>query len=364
MRIAIDARILPTSTGRYAQRLLEHLQVIDKNNDYLVLLDKEGYGRWRPISPNFQKILAPYSMYGSDGQIKMARLLKKLRPDVTHFTFQQTALPYRGKKVVTIHDLTQLRFKNVKGSRLVYGIKQRLLAAAMKRSAKSARLVITPTEFVKRDAMKRFKLPAGKIIVTYEAAEPSPDITPRPYPSLSGKRFALYVGTAHAHKNLHRLVDAFALLSRSDPTLALVIVGRRSQFHERLERYVVAREIHGVVFTGFVEDAQLAWLYGHALFYVFPSLSEGFGLPGLEAMAYGTPVVSSHATCLPEVYGQAARYFDPNNTEDMAQKMLEVATNERLRRRLAQAGQQQVARYSWRRMAEQTLAAYHQAAGR
>ena len=110
-----------------------------------------------------------------------------------------------------------------------------------------------------------------------------------------------------------------------------------------------------MLFTGFVEDQQLRWLYEHCRAYIFPSLSEGFGLPGLEAMRHNAPVVSSNATCLPEVHGPAAHYFDPRDTQDIADKIHDVLTDDALRKDLIAKGATQVTTFSWSRMAKQTL---------
>jgi glycosyltransferase involved in cell wall biosynthesis len=116
-----------------------------------------------------------------------------------------------------------------------------------------------------------------------------------------------------------------------------------------------------VIFTGFVSEGELKWLYQNCVAYVFPSLSEGFGLPALEAIVSGAPVASSNATCLPEVYGDAAHYFDPLNVEDMAAKVGDIIDDPKLRAELIAKGKKQAAKYSWRRMAEQTLAVYNRA---
>jgi glycosyltransferase involved in cell wall biosynthesis len=132
--------------------------------------------------------------------------------------------------------------------------------------------------------------------------------------------------------------------------------------YERLEKKSKSIS-EDIVFPGFVSEGQLRWLYEHAAAYVFPSLSEGFGLPGLEAMAHGCPVVSSSATCLPEVYGDAAEYFDPISVEDIAKSIKKVVTSKVVQKTLRQKGKKQAAKYSWKRMAEQTLEVYKQALG-
>jgi glycosyltransferase involved in cell wall biosynthesis len=171
----------------------------------------------------------------------------------------------------------------------------------------------------------------------------------------------MYVGRPTPHKNLERLLDAFALLQAQHPSLHLALAGKKDSNYRRVERIVTQKGIRNVVFTDFVTEGQLRWLYESCAAYVFPSLSEGFGLPGLEAMAHGAPVVSSNATCLPEIYGDAAHYFDPTITQSIADAINEVLTNADLRNELVAQGKTQAAKYSWQHMAEQTLEVYKKA---
>jgi glycosyltransferase involved in cell wall biosynthesis len=124
------------------------------------------------------------------------------------------------------------------------------------------------------------------------------------------------------------------------------------------EAYFAANNYKNIIFTGFVEDEQLSWLFRNCRAYIFPSLMEGFGLPGLEAMNYGAPVASSSATCLPEVYGNAAHYFDPTDCDDIVRAINDILTNPAYRDKLIANGYKQVKKYSWRRMAEQTHTVY------
>ena len=171
----------------------------------------------------------------------------------------------------------------------------------------------------------------------------------------------MYIGRPTPHKNLERLVQAFRLLQPQYPELKLVLAGKKDTNYRRVEAKVRQQGMeNSVVFTDFVSEGQLRWLYENCAAYVFPSLSEGFGLPGLEAMVHGAPVVSSNATCLPEIYGNAAHYFDPLDTQAMADAINEVLNNAALRQELINRGKDQAAKYSWKRMAEQTLAVYEQ----
>jgi glycosyltransferase involved in cell wall biosynthesis len=138
------------------------------------------------------------------------------------------------------------------------------------------------------------------------------------------------------------------------------LAGKKDVLYERYEQEVQKRGLKNVTFTGFVNEGQLRWLYEHTLVYVFPSLSEGFGLPGLEAMAADAPVASSNTTCLPEIYGDAAYYFNPLSVDDMASKINDVLSNTKLREDLITKGHSQVKKYSWSKMATQTLDIYNQ----
>lgn len=173
----------------------------------------------------------------------------------------------------------------------------------------------------------------------------------------------MYVGQQSDYKNIKRLGDAHQILLAKYPDLGLVLVGKKNASALANEKYFNDRKYQNILFTDFVEDTQLSWLYTHAEAYVFPSLMEGFGLPGLEAMSYGTPVVSSKATCLPEVYEQAAHYFDPTDTSDMAEAIDQVLSNDKLRTRLSKAGYKQIKKYSWKKMAKETYSIYKQILG-
>jgi len=185
---------------------------------------------------------------------------------------------------------------------------------------------------------------------------------PEPYEAMVNNNFIMYVGSQSDYKNIKRLILAHQKLLADNPDLQLILVGKtigkNGVAAGRNKAWSEAKYHKNVVFTGFLPDEQLAWLYRNTAAYVFPSLMEGFGLPGLEAMISGAPVVSSNATCLPEVHGDAAEYFDPTNIEDMAAAIRRVISNESLRNELIQKGHRQAGKYSWRRMAEQTHQVY------
>lgn len=359
-KIAIDARELRTSTGRYVERLLHYLQDIDQTNEYVVLLKPKDVPTWRTKNEHFIVVECPHDEFSFDEQLGFKKQLDNLRPDLVHFGMVQQPVFYTGTVVTTIHDLTTIRFINPAKNKLVFKLKQSIYREVIKRAARKSAVVLTPTQFVKDDLVAFTQVDPAKILVTLEAADPIQSMAAA-LPGLQNKKFIMYVGRPTPHKNLERLLDAFQLLHAQHPALHLVLAGKTDANYHRIAGLVQTKHIKNVIFTDFISDGELRWLYEHCQAYVFPSLSEGFGLPGLEAMQHGAPVVSSDATSLPEVYGDAAHYFDPLNTQAMADAINEVLTDFTLRQNLINAGRDRVQQFSWRRMAEQTLAAYQQA---
>lgn len=363
MKILVDARELRTSSGRYVERLLHYLQQIDHDHDYVVLLKPQDMAGWQVTNPRFIKKPCPYKEFTFSEQTKLLRQINDLAPDLVHFPFVQQPVLYRGPVVTTIQDLTTIRFRNPTKQWLVYTAKQQVYKWVNKYVARKSKALITPTKFVKKDIAQYARVPLKKITVTYEAADEipgSPALLPRH--NLQNSKFIMYLGRPLPHKNLWRLIEAHALLRHKYPTLRLVLAGKKDAMYDLIEER--ARKeglLSGLVFTGFVSEAELKWLYMHCSAYVFPSLSEGFGLPPLEAMLNGAVVASSNATCLPEVNGSAAHYFDPLDVQDIAAKISELLDDPELRKKLVAVGRKQAAKYSWKRMATQTLAVYNKA---
>jgi glycosyltransferase involved in cell wall biosynthesis len=361
MHIAIDARIINSSTGRYVERLLHYLEQIDNVNYYTVLVRAGDEKYWTPTNDNFQVKAAEFDNYSWAEQLGFKRFLDALNPDLVHFCMPQQPILYTGKTVTTIHDLTLLNTYNSDKNWFIFHFKQLVGRFVFKRVARKSNLVLTGTEYVRQEVINYTGVSPEKVVLTYEAAD-IPDLTPEPYDAVKNKNYIMYVGSQSDYKNIRRLIQAHQSLLDAHPDLQLVLVGKTSGINGRPagrnKTWAEKSGFKNVVFTGFVPDEQLAWLYTHSAAYVFPSLMEGFGLPGLEAMLYGAPVVSSNATCLPEVYGDAAEYFDPLSVEDMAAAIERVITDEPTRKKLIEAGGMQIKKYSWRRMAEQTHHAY------
>lgn len=360
-KVVIDAREIDTSTGRYIQNLIHYLQKIDNTNNYAILLKPTDMNKWEPTNPNFIKIECPYKEFTFGEQFGFKRQLKSLKPDLVHFGMVQQPILYRGNSVTTMHDLTTTRFKNPAKNPVVYWVKQQVYKVVNWYVPHKSRYIITPTQFVKKDVAAFAHVKPKKIFVTYESAD---EITApiEPIKNLQGKQFIVYVGRPQPHKNLARLIEAFAIVKKTQPELLLVLAGRKDKVYDSFIKEAKRLKVHdSVVFTGYVSEGQLKWLYRGCKAYVVASLSEGFGLPGLEAMLHRAPVVSSDATCLPEVYGDAAWYCNPLDVYDMARSINEVLTNNELRNKLVLRGREHAKKYSWLRMAEQTLEIYEKA---
>jgi glycosyltransferase involved in cell wall biosynthesis len=357
MKIVIDTRELRSTTGRYQERLLFYLQQLDHDNDYIVLIKPADFDTWQPTNPRFNKVKCPYKEFTFSEQIGLLRQINNLKPDLVHFCMAQQPLLFRRPVVTTIQDLTMIHFRNPTKNWLIFTIKQWVYRFLSFYVPHKSRQIIVPSNYVKNVVAHYAHVNPEKITVTYEAADKLTEPA-EPLSQLADKQFIMYVGRPQPHKNLDRLVEAFAGLYEKYPNLQLALVGKTDVLYERLKTRVKAMDGKNIIFTGFVTDGQLRWLYDHCELYVFPSLSEGFGLPGLEAMVAGAPVVSSNATCLPEIYGDAADYFDPYNVADISRALNDVLSNQQLRQKLIAAGSKRAAEFSWQKMAQQTLDIY------
>lgn len=354
--IAIDARIISSSTGRYVERLITYLQDVDTDNKYSILVPEKDVNYWKPYNPNFTVRTIPYKNYSVNEQIGFANYLNKLNADLVHFCMPQQPLAYRGKKVTTFHDLTLLKTYNSDKNWLMYHTKQRVGEFVFKRVAADNNHIIAVSNFTKKELQELTPVDDKKITTIYESSDVE-TVKPKKY-KLPFKKYILYVGQQSDYKNIKRLGDAHQILLAKYPDLGLVLAGKKNAAVLANEQYFNDRKYTNILFTDFVEDSELSWLYSNAAAYVFPSLMEGFGLPGLEAMAHGTPVISSDATCLPEVYGSAAYYFNPEDTSSIASSIDEVLSNPELQDKLSKAGSKHVKKYSWKKMAKETYDVY------
>lgn len=356
-KIVIDAREYTTGTGRYMFRLLEHLDKLPTEHDFVLLLKPHDMDVYQYKNPRFTKVACGFKEFTFAEQLGYLRQIRGLKADLVHFGMVQQPVLYGGKVVTTMQDLTTVRFRNPTKNPVVFTIKQQVYKWVNRRVAKKSKAIITISNYVKDDLVAFTSVSPDKITVTYEAADPIPD-TPEVVPSLEGKQFIMYLGRPLPHKNLWRLIEAFEKVRAQHPELHLALAGKKDALYAEIEERAAAAGYKNLVFTDFISEGQLRWMYEHCQAYTFPSLSEGFGLPALEAMANGAPLVSTNATCSPEIYGDAAHYFDPLDIESMADAINEVITNKDLANDLRAKGKARAAQFSWHRMAEQTLAVY------
>jgi glycosyltransferase involved in cell wall biosynthesis len=357
-RIVIDARIIDSSTGVYMQRLLHFIHAAGEIDEYHVLVPGRSLPKWKEKWPNFIFHEANQRQYSFSEQLSLLWLLNTIRPNLTHFTMPQQPLFWYGKSVTTVHDTTLIHFDNVDMNPTIYKIKKRIFKLLLDTVLKRSQTILVPTEFVKRDLLSYSKkLRPGSVVVTLEAGDPI-DEEPEVIDELKGAQYLCFVGNAFPYKNVQRTIEAFAQLKISHPHLHLALAGKKDFFYNQHEKYVREHKIEDVHFLGFISDGEKRWLYQNATAMVTSSLSEGFCIPLLEAMYEGCPVVSSNASCLPEVAGDAAMYFDPHSTDDLANKLRHLLNTPSMSDILRKKGYERVKQFSWKRMADQTIKIY------
>ncbi len=358
MKVVVDARESGTSTGRYIDKLIEYLAKLETDISFEIITKPKRVEYIRNIAPSFSVISADIKEFTFDEQLRFNSLLKSLKADLVHFGMVQQPILYKGKVITSVQDLTTLRFNNPSKNLVVFKFKQLIYRFVVLIAIKKSKAIISPSKFVKDDLIRFSGAKENKFFVTYYSAdkinESSKEIN-----YLKRKNFIMYVGRPTPHKNLEGLVKAFRLVKKDYPDFLLVLAGKKDANYLGIEKLVNSLGVKDVYFTDFMSDGQLRWLYENTKAYVFPSFSEGFGLPSLEAMAHGAPVVSSNTTCLPEINGKAAVYFNPKDINDMAEKIESVISNETLRKELIQRGYKQLKKYSWTKTAQETLNIYN-----
>ncbi len=352
MRIGIDARLIEeTGVGRYIQNLISELGRIDTTHEYVVFLRKKSFDTFVLPHTRWHKVLADVPWHSLREQLVMPGIFLKEELDLLHVPYFNVPIFYPRKLIVTIHDLTILHFYTGRATTLpllLYKIKRLGYWVELAIGLRKAKKIIAVSETTKLEIIDHFGIESDKILVTYEAADDKlVDLSKKAGKPLVSDPYILYVGNAYPHKNLDRLLEAWQG--------KLVLATPDDFFSKRLK---TAEKV--LMFRG-ASVSELANLYKYAQVLVFPSLMEGFGLPGIEAMAIGTPVACSNIPVFSEIYGDACLVFNPNDSNDIAQKLNNVLQNEKLRKELIAKGKKKAVHYSWRRMAEQTLSVYKEA---
>ena len=364
MRVAIDARKLHDfGIGTYIRNLLRQLARVDRNTEYVLLTPRVDLDVAAQLGPNFRSVLEPSPNYSLREQIHVPWVLRRERPDVFHAPHYVLPAAVPCRSVVTIHDCIHLMFPQYLPNKAAYAYARASMWTAVKRSNR----ILTVSQASKRDILHFFNVAPEKIVVAYNAIDDHFWLTPPDEEVARVKeryqldhQFVLYVGNIKPHKNLVRLIEAFAALRRGGhDELKLLIIGDEISKLPALRRAVHRHQLHKHVrFLGYVSDGTLRILYRLASVFVFPSLYEGFGLPPLEAMASGTPVVTSNQSSLPEVAGDAAVLVDPYDVTSIEDGMRRVLTDAALAADLRRRGPERAREFSWARSVEKTRQVY------
>jgi glycosyltransferase involved in cell wall biosynthesis len=355
VRIAIDARKLRDfGIGTYVRNLLRHLARLDDRTEFVVLCRDEDRAFAAELGENFRAVPERSRAYSIREQFAVPLNLRREGAHLFHAPHYVLPPLTPCRSVVTIHDCIHLRFPQYLPNKLGYAYARTALWVAAHRSAR----VLTVSEASKRDILRYFRIPESKISVIYNAIderfneEPAADEVMRIQERYQlYDPFVLYAGNIKPHKNLERLIEAFYTIRRGELAhVKLLIIGDQISKYAALRRTVHRYKLHKHVrFFGFVADATLAILYRLARVFVFPSLYEGFGLPPLEAMASGTPVITSNVSSLPEVVGDAAMLINPYEPDAIAGAMRRVLSDDRLHDDMRERGLARVREFSWDR---------------
>jgi glycosyltransferase involved in cell wall biosynthesis len=369
MRIGINARHIlgqKDGVGYYTYHLIQNLMFIDKHNEYVVFLPETcpfqlDNRNFRPSSMHFttfsklsrgfwEHVIMPFESF-------------KERLDLLHCPAHISPCISKGKRVVTIHDLSFLVIPQIFPKPL-YFYYLHLISYA----ARHADKIIAVSHNTEQDLSRLLKIPPSKIKVIYQGINPvyRPVTEPSEVDKLKQRynikdKFILYLGAITARKNLIRLIRAYYLLKKAKGIeQQLVIAGPRGYPHSG-EVTGIVKELgleQDVVFTGYIDEHEALLLYNAALLFVYPSLYEGFGLPVLEAMACGCPVIASRTSSLPEISGDAAVFFDTYDIDEIADLMYTVVVNRKLREDLIQKGFARALQFQWANTARETLGLY------
>ncbi|MSV28226.1 MAG: glycosyltransferase family 1 protein [Bryobacterales bacterium] len=384
LKIAIDARrVRDFGIGTYIRNLIQGLAKLDRSNQYVLVTLPSEVQHLKRLPANFETVTYPKPDSDARGQLQFPFFLKSLRASLCHIPVNRVPLTMMGTYVVTIHDMSSLLFGDRSGLRLSYR------RFEFRRGLSRAARVIAVSAATQRDVQEQFGVPEERIRKVYSAPDPeffrhrhSADARASGPEAEKLERarileryqihypFLLWAGHIRMPKNVPRLVEAFAVARQElaghpeYADLRLILIGDDVSRHPSVRRAVVQTRVENAVrFLGFVPFDTLRLFYETATAFVFPSLYEGFGLPPLEAMASGTPVITSGVSSLPEVVGDAAMLVNPENVFDIARGIKEVLLNRELRESLIAKGKVHAASYSWERTAGEVLQIYREVGG-
>lgn len=374
MKVAIDVRrIRDFGVGTYTRNLLQALALANTPHQYSLICAPEDKPQFADLPPNFQTV--EYKRKDADrlDHIALPNLVRELGVDVTHIPFHRVPLLLPKPYAVTVHDLASVFYDDASGwlhaARVLH----------LRRGLERAGRIIAVSGATQRDVANLVPGSADRIRLIYNAPDPQflegrgpAEVSARERHRILERYqirypFLLYAGSIRPQKNIPRLIEAFAVARsslekhRGYRDLRLIIIGDEISRHPDVRRAVIMSRLkHCVRFLGFIPFDTLRVFHELATAFVFPSLYEGFGLPPLEAMASGTPVIASAVSSLPEVVGGAAMLVNPENVFDIARGITEVLLNDVLRQEMVVKGRKQAAKFSWSRTASGVLKLYEE----
>jgi glycosyltransferase involved in cell wall biosynthesis len=373
LRVALNLlHLVPRETGGgelYARRLIPALLEDPRQPDLTVVVGREAHGELtaEPWARDVRLVALPVASRSRLARVAAEQALlpvavRSRRAELLHNLFTTAPAAAGLPQVTTILDVIYKRFPETHSGLLSLGMR-----ALVPLAARRSRRILTLSEASKDDIVRFLGVPADRVDVTYLGPGMPNGIKPLAEPELrrrlgiGGEPIVLTVSAKRPHKNLERLIDAMARLA--EPAV-LVVPGYATGFEASLRRHADVVAPGRVRFTGWVDEDALEGLYRAATCFVFPSLAEGFGLPLLEALQRGVPVACSNASSLPEIAGDAARYFDPYDTGAIATAIEQLLRDGALRGQLADAGRRRGDRFSWTETARQTIDSYARTLGR
>ena len=369
MKILIDARMYGpefTGIGRYLINLIKELIRLDLSNEYVLILRRKYFNLLK-VPQSWEKVHLDANHYSLKEQILLPKILKQINPNLVHFPHFNIPIFWKGKFVVTIHDMTMHR-QGKNASTLpdhLYYLKRMLYKIIFKKAVLEAQKIIVPTYTVRKDISDYYDLNKDKFKVIYEGFD---DAFSGPNHNKNiltkyklGHKYFVYAGNVYPYKNLSQSVAAVKLINEKfSGNVSLVIICSRSIFLKRLYREVKNLKAEKYTkFLGFVPDEDLSILFKHSIAFVYPSLAEGFGIQGLEAMASGTLLLASDIPVFKEIYGNHAIYFNPYDPLSIAKAMKNaIKMNDDKRTKIVKNSRNFIKMYSWSKMAKQTHKVY------
>jgi glycosyltransferase involved in cell wall biosynthesis len=372
VRVGIDIRAISDfGVGTYIRNIVRSLGDVDPDHEYLLIGDAERSFDMAKLPPNFRSVALETPANSTRGYFGLRRCIRGHGCNVLHIPTLFRLPPYLPPcpYVVTVHDVLDYMYRATNGA----GLRGTMNFYSTRYILQHAARILAVSNFTKNDVGRLFQIRFSRIEVIYNAIDQRflQGHATKEERDFIGERyqvnypFILYAGRISPHKNLIRIIEAFSALktelAREDlfPDLKLIIIGDEVSRHPDLRRTVIRSGVQNDVrFLGFVPIDVLRLFYDAAKLFIFPSLYEGFGLPPLEAMAHGTPVVTSNASSLPEVVGNAAIMVNPENVFDIMRAMQRVLTDQALREKLKIRAYEQVRRFSWEASARRLVDVY------